>query len=196
MRTYVSRGGQKLEHALEQFELSVADMLCADFGCSKGGFTDCLLQHGARRVIAVDTGYGFLDYGLRMDSRVEVRERTNVLHAEPPAEAVDRVVMDLGWTRQRDSIAVARRWLAPGGRVVSLVKPQYEVTPEQKRLLRKGVLPVEVAEEVAERVQGEVRASGVEVLAFTRSPIQGRGSQKANGNVEFLALYAFPGAAP
>ncbi|MEM7482659.1 MAG: SAM-dependent methyltransferase [Acidobacteriota bacterium] len=194
MRKFVSRGGLKLDHALDHFELSVAGLLCADFGCSTGGFTDCLLQRGARRVIALDTGYGVLDYSLRIDGRVEVRERSNVLHAPPPDENVDLVVSDLSWTRQSVAVEVARRWLGQGGRHISLIKPHYEIEPDEKKLLRKGVLPPEESERIFRRVVGQLGDSGVEVLSTVRSPIAGGGSRSGKGNVEYLALLAFPAA--
>lgn len=200
-RPYASRGGLKLEHALRELGVDVSGLRCADLGCSTGGFTDCLLRHGAASVVAVDTGYGVLDYRLRIDPRVEVRERENALHAEPPAEGVDLVVVDLSWTRQAKAIPAALRWLAgaageaaPTGRIVSLVKPHYEVEEEEKKLLERGVLPEEAAEAVQRRVLGElselvVEVLGVEVLGSTRSPILG-GKGKSRGNVEFLVLLA------
>ncbi len=112
-RRYVSRGGVKLEHALRTFGLDVGGLVCADFGCNVGGFTDCLLQHGAASVCAVDTGYGSLAWTLRNDPRVTVMERTNALHAEPIAAGVDVVVMDMAWTSQRHCLPAAVRWLRP-----------------------------------------------------------------------------------
>ena len=122
----LDKKSDKLEAALAAFRLDVTGLVCADFGCHAGGFTDCLLRHGAERVYAVDTGYGVLDYRLRTDERVVVMERTNALHCEPP-RPVDVVTIDMGWTRQRYAIPAALRWLAPGGRIVSLVKPHYEL---------------------------------------------------------------------
>ncbi len=99
-RKYVSRAGEKLEFGLNHFEINVEGLICADFGASTGGFTDCLLKHGAARVYAVDTAYGELDWGLRNDSRVIVLERTNVLDVSLP-ENPDFICSDLGWTRQK-----------------------------------------------------------------------------------------------
>ena len=135
---YASRAGIKLEAALDGFGVDVTGRLCADFGCHAGGFTDCLLEHGAACVHAVDTGYGVLDYRLRRDPRVVVMERTNALHAEPPAEPVDMVTIDLGWTRQRFAIPAALRWLGPGGQIVSLLKPHYELDDDEKETLNHG----------------------------------------------------------
>jgi predicted rRNA methylase YqxC with S4 and FtsJ domains len=108
--TYVSRGGQKLRHAIAEFGLDVTGLVCADLGCSTGGFTDCLLQHGASKVFAVDTAYGQLAWKLRKDPRVVVMERSNALHTKP-AEEVDLVVVDLGWTTQRQLLPIAASWL-------------------------------------------------------------------------------------
>lgn len=188
---YVSRGGLKLEHALRVFDLDVTGLICADFGCSTGGFTDCLLQHGATKVQSIDTGYGVLAWKLRQDARVVVSERTNVLHATPPERGeVDLVVIDLGWTPQRLSIPAALRWLGPDGRIVSLVKPHYELTDAQKSmLLRKGTLSEEDAGTVLRRTLESMPAFGLEVLEHTRSPLRGGKSSRRSpggGNVEYF----------
>src|ERR1041384_316105 len=117
---FASRGGLKLRHALDEFGLDVRGLACADFGANVGGFTDCLLQAGADRVFAVDTGDGNLAWTLRNDPRVIVMERTNALHAEAPAP-VDLIAIDLGWTPQRHAIPGALRWLKPDGRIVTLI---------------------------------------------------------------------------
>jgi 23S rRNA (cytidine1920-2'-O)/16S rRNA (cytidine1409-2'-O)-methyltransferase len=190
---YVGRGGLKMEHALDAFGLDVRDLSCADLGCSTGGFTDCLLQRGATRVVAVDTGYGVLDYKLRTNPRVIVRERTNALHAEPPDPPVDLVVADLSWTRQERFLPVARRWIGDRteGRILTLVKPHYEVEPEERGLLVKGVLPDEAALAVHERLLSRLPELGFETLGSTRSPIRGGGSRsQKTGNLEFFVLLA------
>ncbi len=180
---FVSRAGLKLAHALKEFAVDPVGLECADFGCNAGGFTDCLLKLGAARVTALDTGYGMLDWGLRNDPRVEVRERTNVLHIDPPARRTDLIVIDLAWTRQCRSIPVALRWLATDGRIIALIKPHYEAIDEEKRALVKGVLPDETARAVVHRVLSEYAALGAEVIADTPSPIEGGG-----GNAEHLVL--------
>jgi 23S rRNA (cytidine1920-2'-O)/16S rRNA (cytidine1409-2'-O)-methyltransferase len=194
----VSRGGLKLVHALDEFALDVRGMRCADFGCNVGGFTDCLLQRGAASVVAMDTGYGTLAWKLRQDARVSVRERTNALHAAPPGEGerVDLVVIDMGWTPQRLCVPAAMKWLAPGGggRIVTLIKPHYEVRPEEKGLLVAGVLPEHESERIAERAIGEMAGLGAVVLGCVRSPIEGgAGKKNAAGNAEWLALLAAGG---
>lgn len=192
---YASRAGVKLEHALDEFGLDVAGLICADLGCHKGGFTDCLLRRGAARVHAVDTGYGVLDYRLRTDPRVVVHERTNALHLDPP-EPADLVTIDLGWTRQRHAIPAALKWLAAGGRVVSLIKPHYELSEPQKReLLIDGVLAPDRADEVLQSVLDELANLGAEVLAVTVSPIGGAKSARRSGgagNREHLVLVEPP----
>ncbi len=188
---FVSRAGAKLEHALEAFRVDVTGLRCADFGCNVGGFTDCLLQRGAARVTAVDTGYGALAWKLRQDPRVEVRERTNALHADPPAGGVDLVVVDLAWTPQRLAVPAALRWLAPGGRIVTLVKPHYELRDEEKAWLDRGFLPHERVPGVVARVEAEMPALGARVAGSAQSPVVGgKTSRKAGvpGNMEWLVL--------
>lgn len=188
---FVSRAGAKLEHALEEFKLDVTGLRCADFGCNVGGFTDCLLQRGAKHVTAIDTGYGALAWKLRQDPRVETRERTNALHAEAPAGGVDLVVLDLAWTPQRLAIPAALKWLAPGGRIITLIKPHYELRDEEKAWLDRGFLPHERVPGVVTRVEAEMPALGAKVLGSTQSPlVGGKTSKKAGvpGNIEWLTL--------
>jgi 23S rRNA (cytidine1920-2'-O)/16S rRNA (cytidine1409-2'-O)-methyltransferase len=177
--TFVSRGGQKLDHALSTFAIDVAGLTCADLGCSTGGFTDCLLQRGAARVYSVDTGYGVLDWKLRNDARVVVKERTNAMHVELP-EKVDLVVIDCAWTKQHHILPSAKRLLKPGtGQIVTLVKPHYEAEPA---LLRRGILPQDQVEPVVTRVLSDVEVAGFAVLGQVESPIKG-----SKGNAEVLA---------
>ncbi|MFO0831517.1 MAG: SAM-dependent methyltransferase [Phycisphaerales bacterium] len=185
--TFVSRGGLKLRHALDKFALSVQGLTCADFGCSTGGFTDCLLQAGAARVYAVDTAYGELAWKLRNDPRVVVTERTNCLHAHPP-EPVDLVVADAGWTPQRLLVPAALRWLRADGRMITLIKPHYELKDRGRDLPPKGILADAVAEQVTQQTVDSLPACGVRVEGLTRSPILG--GAKARGNAEWLALLA------
>ena len=176
---FVSRAGTKLDHALTAFGIDAAGKICADLGCSTGGFTDCLLRRGAARVYAVDTGYGVLDWKLRNDPRVVVMERTNAMHLRLP-EPVDLVCIDVGWTRQRHILPNAAQLLKPGGIVVTLVKPHYEADPA---LLRKGILPEAAVDEILQSVKSEVEPMGWTWLASVRSPIRGTG-----GNVEVLVM--------
>ena len=188
---FVSRAGAKLLHALEAFALDVTGLRCADFGCNVGGFTDCLLQRGATHVTAIDTGYGSLAWKLRQDPRVEVRERTNALHAEPPAGGVDLVVVDLAWTPQRLAVPAALRWLAPGGRIVTLVKPHYELLEGEKAWLDRGFLPHDRVPGVVARVEAAMPSLGARVAGSAQSPlVGGKTSRKAGvpGNVEWLVV--------
>lgn len=199
-KPYVGRGGLKLEHALREFKLDCTGLIAADFGCNVGGFTDCLLRHGARRVYAVDTGYGMLDYNLRRDDRVVVMERTNALHAAPPDEAVDLVVIDAGWTPQRLIVPAALRWLGgrSEGRIITLIKPHYEQSASGQQRgakpLDRGVLEDDAAERIARRVADDLAASVAPVLGVVVSPIRGGASKGRRGNLEFLAFLAGRGA--
>jgi 23S rRNA (cytidine1920-2'-O)/16S rRNA (cytidine1409-2'-O)-methyltransferase len=186
-----SRAGVKLQHALQTFAVPVRGLVTADFGCNVGGFTDVLLRAGAARVFAVDTGYGALAWRLRQDPRVVTMERTNALHAERPEGGVDLVVFDLAWTPQRLAVPAALRWLRPGGRVISLVKPHYELQEAEKGWLERGFLPHERVPGVVERVRAGMAALGARVLADARSPITGgKTARRAGspGNVEWLML--------
>lgn len=189
---FVGRGGHKLAHALDEFALDVTGMVGADFGCNVGGFTDCLLQRGAAKVYAVDTGYGALDYKLRMDPRVVVMERTNALHAEAPEGGVDLVVVDLAWTPQKRAVPAALSWLRPNGHVITLIKPHYEAEPfGMKDRLDRGVLSEPDAEVVLDLVLRSLPELGVRVEHCVRSPIVGgAGKGRKSGNVEWLALLA------
>ena len=179
MNRFVSRAGQKLDHALSTFAIDVRGLACADLGSNVGGFVDCLLQRGASKVYAIDTGYGVLDWKLRNDPRVVVMERTNAMHVELP-ERVSVVTIDVAWTKQKHILPAARRMLADGAMVVTLVKPHYEAEPAN---LKKGVLPEEMVAAVIESVRRDVAAAGFAWVDSVTSPIKG-----AKGNTEVLAL--------
>jgi 23S rRNA (cytidine1920-2'-O)/16S rRNA (cytidine1409-2'-O)-methyltransferase len=183
---YVSRGGLKLRGALDHFKLDVTGLRCADLGCSTGGFTDCLLQAGAQSVVSMDTGYGVLAWKLRQDPRVKVRERSNALHTDPGPDApVDLVVIDMSWTPQRLCVPAALRWLAPSGRILTLIKPHYELEADEKRThLRAGVLEDSYAELVAQRVSERMNQWGAECLGMVKADVRGG----SGGNQEYLAL--------
>ncbi len=171
---YVSRAGTKLAHALAAFRISPAGHVCADLGANTGGFTDCLIQHGAGRVYAVERGYGVLDYRLRKDPRVVVMERTDALHVTLP-EPVRLVAVDTGWTRQALILPAARRLLEPDGNIISLIKLHYEAPPE---LLLDGVLPDDRAEEVIAPLRTMLASMGLQLLGETESPIRGHGGNR------------------
>ena len=181
---FVGRGGEKLAFALEAFGLDVSGCVCADLGSHVGGFVDCLLRRGAGKVYSIDTAYGTLAWRLRNDPRVVVMERTNALHVTLP-ERVDLVTVDVGWTRQVHILPAARRLVRPEGWIVSLVKPQYEARPAQRR---RGIVRTEHVSAVICRVCEDLRGAGLGPTAMARSPVLG-----GAGNVEFFALV--PGAA-
>ena len=167
--SYVSRAGEKLAHALKEFKINVANLICADFGSSIGGFVDCLLQNGAAKVYAIETGYGVLDYKLRQDKRVIVMEKQNAMHVELPEKA-DLITIDTGWTKLEKVIPNAFKNLKTDGHVLALVKPHYESEP---RMLRKGKLQEDFMPEVLNGVRSKLLEAGTEVLKETESPLLG-----------------------
>jgi 23S rRNA (cytidine1920-2'-O)/16S rRNA (cytidine1409-2'-O)-methyltransferase len=186
---YASRGGLKLDAAIKAFEINCDALVCADFGCNVGGFTDCLLTRGAAKVFAVDTGYGTLAWKLRKDPRVVVMERTNALHADVP-ELVDLVVIDAAWTPQKLSVPAAMKWLKPGGRVISLLKPIFELAKlKPKRGSKPGPksLAPEQSEDIRDQVCTQLTEIGFEPEKMIASPIVGKG-----GNTEYLLLIGRP----
>ena len=178
MPEYVSRAGHKLEQALRTFAIGVTGLTCADLGSNVGGFVDCLIQHGATKVYAIEKGYGVLEWKLRKDPRIIVMERSNAMHVTLP-EKVDLVTIDVAWTRQRHILPAARNLLRENGRVITLIKPHYEA---DKRLLRKGILPSEELDEVLERVKQDIAAAGFQFVRSVPSPMLG-----GEGNAEVLA---------
>lgn len=202
-RQFVSRGGIKLQAALNQFKADVKDKTVLDVGSSTGGFVDCLLQNGAKRVYAVDTAYGELAWKLRNDPRVVVMERTNILHLDyllakdtsgvgfdsPEVDSglVDLVTIDAGWTKLELVLPAVRKFLKPGGMIIALLKPHYEAN---KRDLVKGVLPEAIAgqvkDQVVDRLQRAPEGEGYRVEKIIESPILGGG-----GNQEYLLHLTF-----
>ena len=123
---FVSRGGEKLQAAIENWKLKIENLVCLDVGSSTGGFVDCLLQNGASKVYALDTSYGELAWKLRNDPRVVVMERTNILHLQTLPQPVDMITIDAGWTKLELVLPVVRNFLKDGGIIVALLKPHYE----------------------------------------------------------------------
>ena len=193
-KRFVSRGGLKMDHALDVFGVDVTGFACVDLGCSTGGFTDCLLQRGAKSVLSIDTGYGVIDYKLRVDNRVTVRERANALHTEPVSakELADLVVIDLGWTPQSKAIPAALPWLksSEGTMIITLIKPHYEKSAKDRsRSGEGGLLDHDEAEAIARTTLDEMAALGVTAHGFEKSPIVGsKSARKGKGNAEWLAL--------
>src|SRR5438874_2673663 len=189
---YVSRGGLKLEHALEHWQIDVRGKICLDVGTSTGGFSDCLLQHGAARVIAVDTGNGQIAMKLRQDPRVRLLENTNAryLSREQLGETVDLIVMDVSFISATIVLPPVFAAAFPseaadraGRALIVLVKPQFEAGREN---VGKGgiVRDPETQQRAVDRVRDAVTALGITTIDVIESPIQG-----AEGNREFL-LYA------
>jgi 23S rRNA (cytidine1920-2'-O)/16S rRNA (cytidine1409-2'-O)-methyltransferase len=178
---FVSRGGLKLQAALEAFEIEATGLVCADVGASTGGFTDCLLQRGAARVYAIDVGYGQLDWKLRRDSRVVVLERTNARYLTSLPEPIALAVIDVSFISLALILPAVMNWLAAEGQVVPLVKPQFEAGREQ---VGKGgvVRDAAIHADVLQRVLSWANAHGLTPLGVMQSPLTGPA-----GNVEFLA---------
>ena len=183
---YVCRAGAKLEHALDAFGVDVAGVAALDAGVSTGGFTDCLLQRGAARVYAVDVGYGQVAERVRTDARVTLMERTNLraLDAAALPERVALVTLDLSFISLLKVLPAVRAVLAPRGRVVALIKPQFEAGPE--RVQKGGVVrDARVHAAVCAEVTAGFAAAGLVRRGLTESPLRGA----AAGNKEFLALF-------
>ncbi|MCA1619480.1 MAG: TlyA family RNA methyltransferase [Acidobacteria bacterium] len=182
---YVGRGGLKLEKALAEFHIDPSGLDCLDVGASTGGFTDCLLQHGARRVVALDVGHNQIDWRLRTDPRVEVREGVNARHlrAEDFDERFDLATMDVSFISATKVLPAVVPLVKDGGGIVVLVKPQFEVGRGE---VGKGGIVRDPARHarVVEEVNAAARSLGLEVAGVTDSPVTG-----ADGNREFLALY-------
>ncbi len=182
---YVSRGGLKLEHALEEFKIGVKGLTCLDVGASTGGFTDCLLQRGAKKVFALDVGYGQLDYGLRKDSRVVVMEKVNAHFPLELPHKVDLAVMDISFISVTSVIPNVLPHLQPPGDMVILLKPQFEA--DRADVGRGGIVkdPAVHAGTIANLIVW-MNQNGLRLLNLTASPILG-----AEGNKEFL-IYMRP----
>ncbi len=178
---YKSRGGEKLEFALKEFSFPVAGKIALDIGCSTGGFTDCLLQHGAVMIYAVDVGYGQLDLSLRSNPKIVVMEKTNARYLQPDKFPVppEIITVDVSFISLEKILPVVSRLLAPKGCAVVLIKPQFEAGPGQAP---KGVVrnPV-VHEKVITRIKKTAADSGLKPQGVIPSPLLG-----PKGNREFL----------
>lgn len=170
MNQFVSRGGIKLQAAIDNFQLSIVNLTVLDVGSSTGGFVDCLLQNGAEKVYALDTAYGEFAWKLRNNPQVVVMERTNILHLDTLPQLVDMITIDAGWTKLELILPVVRKFLKKDGIIIALLKPHYEA---DKRELIKGVLPKEISEKVKTSVIGNIQTLGFHVQDTIDSPILG-----------------------
>jgi 23S rRNA (cytidine1920-2'-O)/16S rRNA (cytidine1409-2'-O)-methyltransferase len=201
---FVSRGGEKLEAALETFGIDVTGYVCADVGASTGGFTDCLLQRGAARVYAIDVGKGLLGWKLRKDPRVVIMEGTNARYIERLPESIDFVTVDASFISLKKLLPVIKNWFTPlqlppllekkgeekeGSTIVALVKPQFEAGRKEVSRGSGVIRDPQIHKQVLQDVLGFAEQQGFGLNGLTRSPITG-----PKGNVEFLAwLVAQPG---
>ncbi|MDP2210777.1 MAG: TlyA family RNA methyltransferase [Candidatus Aquicultor sp.] len=189
--SYVSRGGLKLEKALQEFSIDPVGKPAIDIGASTGGFTDCLLRNGAKQVVAIDVGYGQLAWSLRQDPRVIVLERTNIRHIRPDdiPYLADLITIDVSFISLQKILSSVVALLAPDGEIVALVKPQFEAGRE--RVGKKGVVkdPV-VHKDVLNETWEFFEKNGMRIKGLSFSPIKG-----PEGNLEFL-LYAAGGGLP
>lgn len=179
---YVSRGGLKLEKALNEFPLTVEGKICMDIGASTGGFTDCMLQNGAKKVYSVDVGHGQLDWKLRNDERVVCMEKTNFRYMQPQDidDVLDFASVDVSFISLTKILLPARRLLSAQGEMVCLIKPQFEAGRD--KVGKKGVVrEKKVHEEVIRKILVFARQVGFHVLDLAFSPIKG-----PEGNIEYL----------
>lgn len=179
---YVSRGGLKLEKALSEFGVDPSGFVCSDSGASTGGFTDCLLQHGAKKVFAIDVGYGQLAWSIRLDPRVITMERTNIRYVTPDdlGELLDLSVVDVSFISLKIVLPTIEKLLKPSGQIICLIKPQFEAGKD--KIGKKGVVrDPSVHREVLDsfvRLAGDLN---LRILGLTFSPVKG-----PEGNIEFL----------
>lgn len=183
---YVSRGGLKLEKAIEEFSIDLQDKICMDIGASTGGFTDCMLQEGAKKVYALDVGYGQLDWSLRNNPAVVVMERTNIRHVEVDDidDLLDFISIDVSFISLKLVLPVAKKLLRAKGEIVALIKPQFEAGREKvgkKGIVREKSTHIEVLNSIVNFSQD----LGLKVNNISYSPVKG-----AKGNIEFLIYLA------
>lgn len=181
---YVSRGGEKLEAGLIAWDLlDLAGLVCVDVGASTGGFTDCLLQHGASRVYAIDVGYGLLHWKLRNDPRVISMEKTNARYLGPFPEKIDLVVVDASFISLKVLLSVIHGWFDDQGKVIALIKPQFEAGKKDAARGEGVIRDPAIHRRVIQEVVRNAESIGFGVRGLIRSPLLG-----PKGNVEFLVL--------
>lgn len=185
---YVSRGGKKLEKAMQVFPITLNDCICIDIGASTGGFTDCMLQNGAKKVYSVDVGYGQLAWSLRTDERVVNLERTNIRYVteEQIPDPIDFISVDVSFISLTLVLPVAYRLLRPGAQMVCLVKPQFEAGKD--KVGKKGVVrEPQIHKEVIQKVAARAKELGFLRMGLDFSPIKG-----PEGNIEYLLFLKKP----
>lgn len=183
---YVSRGGLKLEKAMKSFPITLQDKVCMDIGASTGGFTDCMLQNGAKKVFAVDVGYGQFAWKLRVDERVVCMERTNIRYVTPEeiGELLDFASIDVSFISLKKIMSATKALLKNDGEVVALIKPQFEAGRE--KVGKKGVVrDIEVHKEVVYGIIDYLIGEDLNVLGLSYSPIKG-----PEGNIEYLVYFS------
>lgn len=193
---FVSRGGEKLEAALNAFEVNVEGQTCADVGSSTGGFTDCLLQHGATKVYAIDVGQGILDWKLRQDRRVMVMEGTNARYIDRLPEAVGIITIDASFISLKVLLPVIKNWFfseahtrsTVQGMMIALIKPQFEAGRQQVGRGKGVIRDPAIHRQVLMDVLDYALQQGYGIRGLIRSPLVG-----PKGNVEFLAWFEYPG---
>jgi 23S rRNA (cytidine1920-2'-O)/16S rRNA (cytidine1409-2'-O)-methyltransferase len=180
---YVSRGGLKLEAAIEAFKPNVVEAICADVGSSTGGFTDCLLQSGAKKVYAIDVGRGQLHWNLRNDPRVISMEKTNARYLKELPESVSLVTIDASFISLEKLLPAVKQWLSPDGEIIALVKPQFEVGKQEAKKAKGVIQDPILHQEVLNKILHTAEKISLRALGLIPSPITG-----PKGNVEFLVL--------
>ena len=178
---FVSRGGHKLEAALDHFQIEVGGKVCADVGCSVGGFSDLLLQRGAAKVYAIDTAYGDLAWKVRNDPRVVVMERTNAAKLENLPQEIDLAVVDISLVSLNVIVPSVANWLKDSGEIVALIKPQYEYSSKGEELKGGVFKEPGLAKAIADNLVSELSEKGFKCSDIIESPIKGM-----QGNQEFL----------
>ena len=193
---FVSRGGEKLEAALRVFELDIRGQTCADVGSSTGGFTDCLLQHGAARVYAIDVGQGILEWKLRQDRRVIIMEGTNARYIDRLPETMELVTVDASFISLKVLLPVIKMWfrseanslMTSKGTMIALIKPQFEAGRQQVGRGKGVIRDPAIHRQVLMDVLGYALQESYGIRGLIRSPLTG-----PKGNVEFLAWLEYPG---
>jgi 23S rRNA (cytidine1920-2'-O)/16S rRNA (cytidine1409-2'-O)-methyltransferase len=185
---YVSRGGEKLVAALEAFKLiNLGGLICADLGSSTGGFTDCLLQHGAKKVYAIDVGYGLLHWQLRNDPRIILMEKTNARFLNSLPEVIDLVTIDASFISLKTLLLVVMKWLGTNSHVIALIKPQFEAGREISGRGKVVIREPQVHKEILEGIIRFASQQGFNIKGLIKSPLIG-----PKGNKEFFLYLSIP----